>query len=221
LDVLTSLIFVLYYFIHIDYVVDYDESTHKKIKNLEDLENEYEGYLQLGADFYLIVLFTGKLLSQSSRVIYPIMDLFTKLEFGLAIIIGQKLAGKILSLLHLFRILSGVLFIVHIFCSSWIRFSKLLQIKLVDKYHDYVDEKFNESQVWNDLWQQYLYSFYLWAITMTSVGYGDSVSMADVDAVNNYSSDVWFMTLLMHTSVFAFYLCQAALISFLESVGRS
>ena len=56
---------------------------------------------------------------------------------------------------------------------------------------------------------------------MTSVGYGDSVSMADVDAVNNYSADVWFMTLLMHTSVFAFYLCQAALISFLESEGKA
>ena len=56
---------------------------------------------------------------------------------------------------------------------------------------------------------------------MTSVGYGDGVSMADLDAVNTYPGDVWIIVFLMHTSVFAFYLCQAALISFLEGVGNA
>ena len=51
---------------------------------------------------------------------------------------------------------------------------------------------------------------------MTTVGYGDGVSMPNLDV---YKIDYWDFTLHIIASVFAFYLCQAALMSFLDNIG--
>ena len=51
---------------------------------------------------------------------------------------------------------------------------------------------------------------------MTTVGYGDGVSMPNFEG---YQQDYWIMATHIMASVFAFYLCQAALIAFLENIG--
>ena len=51
---------------------------------------------------------------------------------------------------------------------------------------------------------------------MTTVGYGDGVSMPDFE---DYQQDYWVMAIHIMASVFAFYMCQAALIAFLENIS--
>ena len=58
---MSSTYFILFYFIHANYVNKYDEQNNKNKKNLEDKEREYEGYLQLGGNFYMIVLYSLKI----------------------------------------------------------------------------------------------------------------------------------------------------------------
>ena len=53
---------------------------------------------------------------------------------------------------------------------------------------------------------------------MTTVGYGDPVSMPHLHI---YKLDYWIMIFQLIASMFGFNLCQATLVSFIDSIGEN
>ena len=52
--------------------------------------------------------------------------------------------------------------------------------------------------------ETYLVNFYLWTLTMSTVGYGDSVSMPELDS---FISDYYMLTFNLLASILGFFLC--------------
>ena len=80
--------------------------------------------MDVGTDFSLMVLFYIKFLIQFNRILKPITNLIDNLYYLLGLIIGTRSANRVLFGVNLIRIIIGVMFVVHYFCNSWMKFAK-------------------------------------------------------------------------------------------------